>query len=154
MSWDQIVESRIQEAITEGVFDGLPGAGQPLTDRPEDSLAGANWVGNKILRDAGALPEWLVVAREIEHETAALAAMEVRHAQLIAAAATIGGASDAQRIADLEAKFEAAARALRRKQDQWNYDAPAMSLERPAIWVEERLERLRARRRAAAIRTG
>lgn len=154
MSWDQIVESRIQDAITEGVFDGLPGAGEPLVERPEESLAGANWVGNKILRDAGALPEWLVIAREIERESEALAAMEARHAQLIAAAVTGGWPLYAPRIAELEAKFEAAARALRRKQDQWNYDAPAMSLERPAIWVEERVERLRARRRAVAICTG
>lgn len=150
MSWGRIVESRIQEAMIEGAFDGLPGTGRPLPERPEDALAGASWIGNKILLDAGALPEWLVVAREIEGETEALGALEARHAEAVAAVvAGDRSPQDLQRIEQLEAQYEVAARALRRKQDRWNHDAPAMVLERPAIWVEDRVARLRARRLAA-----
>lgn len=151
MTWLQIVESRIQDALSAGAFDNLPGAGQPLPERPEDELAGANWVGNKILRDAGALPEWLMLAKEIEMRLADLDALEARYCALIATAIESGNwRSYVGRIRDLADRFAADARTLRLKQDQWNYDAPSIHLERPGIWVEGRIARLQEHLHSAA----
>ncbi|MGE5596293.1 MAG: DUF1992 domain-containing protein [Hyphomicrobiales bacterium] len=145
MSWYEIVETRIQDAISAGKFDNLPGSGQPLPDRPEDRLAGANWAGNKILRDAGALPPWLMLARDIEDAERELAALEARYAARVELAASSGDwAAHGKAIRQLAETIASKARALRLKQDQFNYDAPSMLLERPGIWVDRRLAALRA----------
>jgi len=150
MTWYHTVESRIQDAMSAGVFDALPGAGQPLPNRPEDELAGANWVGNKILRDAGALPQWLMLAKEIETRQADLDKLEHRFRALVQIAAESGDWQHfASRINDLAARFAEDCRTLRSRQDQFNFDAPSIHLERPGIWVEARIERLKAHLHAA-----
>ncbi len=72
---DCVVEQRIAQAIAEGAFDDLPGAGKPLIlddDRlvPEDLR-----VAYRILRNAGYIPPEIEERREI----ADLAAL-MRHA--------------------------------------------------------------------------
>jgi hypothetical protein len=61
-----IAEQRIQEAIEHGLFDNLEGMGKPLVFE-EDSLVPAHMrIGHKILKNAGAAPEWVEFEREIE----------------------------------------------------------------------------------------
>ncbi len=146
----QIIESRILEAMSAGAFDNLPGQGKPLPVNREEELAGENWLGFKLLRDAGELPPWLQLAREIEEDRQALAALDARHEALVRAAARAG---DWQRLApalrELARSYREAAVALRRKQDRFNIEAPAIGLERPGIWVEHHLQRLARRLREA-----
>jgi hypothetical protein len=52
-------------------------------------------------------------------------------------------------LRDLVRQFREAALALRRKQDRFNIEAPAIALERPGIWVEHHLARLSSRLREA-----
>lgn len=47
------------------------------------------------------------------------------------------------------ARYEDHARRLRRIQDTFNLNAPGIRSERPGIWVEHHLDRLRARLRGA-----
>ena len=61
-----IAERKIQDAIEEGLFDHLPGAGQPLdlTVNPfEPPGMGAI---NRMLKHNKVLPAWLLLEREIE----------------------------------------------------------------------------------------
>ena len=146
MSLEDLIESRIREAVAEGAFDNLSGAGQPLRFRDEDALAGDNWLGFKVLENGGLLPEWLMLAKEIEADREALRRLDARHAEAVDLAMSSGDApAHASSIRERRDAFESAARALRRKQDRFNHDAPSIRLERPAIWVEHHLARLDAR---------
>jgi hypothetical protein len=61
-----IAERRIQEAITEGDFDNLPGAGQPLRVE-ENPYVPEEWrLAFKVLENAGVVPDWVALANEID----------------------------------------------------------------------------------------
>lgn len=61
-----IAERKIQDAIDDGLFDNLPGRGQPLdlsTNPFEPPGMGAI---NRLLKHNRVLPPWLMIEREIE----------------------------------------------------------------------------------------
>lgn len=150
MGLEELIESRIQEAMAAGAFEGLKGAGAPFDRDPAKDLAGDQSMGFTILQNGGLLPEWLMLAREIEAETERLAALDRRHAEWVALAAETGQwEKHRPALRNLRHSYEAAARALRKKQDRYNMDAPMVALERPGIWVEHHLQRLLDRLRAA-----
>lgn len=150
MGFEEVVESRIQEAIAQGAFDNLKGAGEPLRLSNGEQLAGDNWLGFKILQNGGMLPEWLLLAKEIEDDERRLRAIDERHQQIVRLAAEEGDwARYVRSIRHYRAAFAEAAAALRRKQDSFNQKAPGILTERPGIWVDYHLERLDQRLRAA-----
>ena len=63
-----LMNARIAAAKEEGAFDDLPGAGKPLPQiaDPEGT------VFHRMLRDAGAVPEFVALARELSHLRAEL----------------------------------------------------------------------------------
>lgn len=63
MDLGKLVEEAIREAIDEGAFDNLAGAGKPF-GALEDS-SGENWMGFHILKSNGFLPEWLELRKQI-----------------------------------------------------------------------------------------
>lgn len=146
VGYEEIVESRIREALEAGQFSGLPGEGKPLPRRIEEDLAGENWIGFKILNDAGALPDWLLLARDIEECERRLSDIDREHLAVVEGARETGDwESRFPGIAQLRSEFERLARRLRAKQDRFNYEAPNLALERPGIWVERRLDALDSR---------
>jgi hypothetical protein len=56
-----LVNARIQKAEEEGAFDNLPGAGKPLrrVDDPENEMI------NRLMRENGAVPEFVSLSREL-----------------------------------------------------------------------------------------
>ena len=64
----RIAERKIQEGIEEGKFDNLPGRGKPLELDGGDSLPLEVRMANKVLKNAGVLPEWIQVQHEITSE--------------------------------------------------------------------------------------
>jgi len=72
--WHFIAERKIREAMEEGAFDQLEGAGKPLDlsenpfEDPSDRMA------HRLLRNNGFAPAWIEEAREIEAETRRLRA--------------------------------------------------------------------------------
>ena len=62
---DQLVEARIAEAQQQGVFDDLPGAGQPLELDDDALIPEALRTGYRLLKNAGYLPPELQLRREI-----------------------------------------------------------------------------------------
>jgi hypothetical protein len=150
MSLEKLIESRIQDAVAAGAFDRLPGAGKPFRFDSAEAIAGENWMGFKVLSNGGMLPPWLLLAREIEDDTLRLQRLAGRFHEWVSLAAESGNwRANAPAIHRLRARFLESAIALRKKQDRFNLDAPAMSLERPAIWVEYHVERLDAALREA-----
>jgi hypothetical protein len=85
-SMDRIVEARIQEAISRGDFDKLPGRGKPLK---EDDLAGLTRderIEAILARCVGGVPEEVSLLREISELRAAIAAPQSEaHARRLAA---------------------------------------------------------------------
>lgn len=64
--FDKIVEAKIQEAIRKGEFDNLPSKGKPINlddwaKLPEDIRA-----GYMLLKDAGYVPEEVLLLKEIQ----------------------------------------------------------------------------------------
>ena len=57
-----LISARIAEAERNGDFDNLPGAGKPLApeDDPENALL------NRVMRENGAAPPFVALARELE----------------------------------------------------------------------------------------
>jgi hypothetical protein len=62
------VERKIQEAITNGVFDDLPGKGKPLQLEDETHVDPGMRLAYRILRKAGMAPGWLEKQKEVRVE--------------------------------------------------------------------------------------
>jgi hypothetical protein len=146
MSFERLAETRIKDAMEAGAFENLAGTGRPLPALDQDGLAGNNWMAFRVLRNGGLLPSWLDLAKEIERDLERLAAIDRRH-ELLSEAVSNRGWNPPLRSAVrvVRDEYEKLARQIRRKQDQFNIDAPALATERPGIWVERHLERLDAR---------
>ena len=73
--WYFIAERKIREAMEEGAFDHLEGAGKPLDlsenpfEDPSDRLA------NRLLKNNGFAPDWIEEAKEIAAESRRLRAL-------------------------------------------------------------------------------
>lgn len=64
----RVAERKIQEAIEEGKFEDLPGKGQPLLFDDDPMTPPHLRLANKILKNAGALPDWVQIQKEIVSE--------------------------------------------------------------------------------------
>jgi hypothetical protein len=66
--WNFIAERKIREAIEEGAFDHLEGAGRPL-DLQEDPFEDPSLrMAHRLLKNNGFAPAWIEEARQIEAE--------------------------------------------------------------------------------------
>ena len=58
----RIAEQRMQDALEDGQFDNLPGAGRPIPDlQSHDGLDAATRAGFRIMSEAGAVPMEVVL---------------------------------------------------------------------------------------------
>ena len=57
-----LIEAKIAQAMRDGDFDDLEGAGKPLPpeDDPENALI------NRVVKQAGGAPEFVLLSRELE----------------------------------------------------------------------------------------
>lgn len=66
--WNLVAERKIREAMDEGLFDRLDGAGEPLNldenpfEDPSDRMA------HRLLKNNGLAPAWILEGKEIEQE--------------------------------------------------------------------------------------
>lgn len=67
LGFDRVVEDLIQDAMSKGDFNNLPGAGKPLTDLQSQNpyVDFTTHKMNKILIDNGFVPEWITLQKEI-----------------------------------------------------------------------------------------
>ncbi len=70
--FDKLAERKVQEAVDEGLFDNLPVKGKPLTFDEPTGIPYAEMVANKIMQNAGVLPEWMQTQKDLEAEQNAL----------------------------------------------------------------------------------
>src|SRR5690348_12659667 len=72
--WHFVAERKIREAMEEGAFDHLEGAGRPL-DLSENPFEDSGLrMAHRLLKNNGFAPAWIEEAREIEAESRRLRA--------------------------------------------------------------------------------
>lgn len=76
MLLDALAEARIEEAIAQGVFDNLPGAGRPLMLDDDRLVPEGLRAAYRILMNAGFAPPEVETRREIAHLFAFIATLE------------------------------------------------------------------------------
>ena len=67
--WRLIAERKIAEAMEEGAFDHLEGAGKPLDLSENPFEDPADRLAHRLLKNNGFAPAWIEEAREIEAES-------------------------------------------------------------------------------------
>jgi DnaJ family protein C protein 28 len=65
-----VAERKIQEAIDQGLFDNLPGRGQPLDLSVNPFETPGMGAFNRLLKNNKVLPTWLTLEQEIERSRA------------------------------------------------------------------------------------
>jgi hypothetical protein len=79
VDWTALVaERKIKDAMDAGEFDNLPGRGQPLDLDTNPFETVEQRVAHRVLRNAGALPEWMQYEKDIERERLAVMAHRER----------------------------------------------------------------------------
>jgi hypothetical protein len=66
--WHFIAERKIREAMEEGVFDHLDGAGKPLDLQQNPFEDPSLRVAHRLLKNNGFAPAWIEEGKEIERE--------------------------------------------------------------------------------------
>jgi hypothetical protein len=74
--FQKIAERRIVEAIREGAFDNLPGAGKPLKLEDDSHVPEDLRIAYKILKNAGYVPPEVALRKEIAKAEDLLEGME------------------------------------------------------------------------------
>ena len=64
----KVAERKITEAIEEGKFDNLPGKGKPIVFDDDPMTPPHLRMANKVLRNAGVLPDWMQVQKDLARE--------------------------------------------------------------------------------------
>jgi Domain of unknown function (DUF1992) len=72
--WHFIAERKIREAMGEGAFDHLEGAGKPLDLREYPFEDPSDRMAHRLLKNNGFAPLWIEEAKEIEAESRPLRA--------------------------------------------------------------------------------
>jgi DnaJ homologue, subfamily C, member 28, conserved domain len=66
--WHFIAERKIREAMEDGAFDHLDGAGQPLNLQEDPFEDPSLRMAHRLLRNNGFAPAWIEDAKDIEAE--------------------------------------------------------------------------------------
>ena len=75
-AFERLAEQRILEAMEQGEFDNLPGAGKPLILNDYPFVPDELWMAHKILRNAGCLPPEVEERKEISRLEELLAGLQ------------------------------------------------------------------------------
>jgi DnaJ family protein C protein 28 len=70
--WRIVAERKIREAMEDGAFEYLEGAGKPLDLRENPFEDPSDRMANRLLKNNGLAPAWIEEAKEIERESASL----------------------------------------------------------------------------------
>lgn len=77
-TYQSIVDRRIAEAQSAGLFDDLPGVGKPLKLDDDSLVPEEDRPAYRLLKNAGFAPPWIELQKNIREERAALTAWVAR----------------------------------------------------------------------------
>jgi hypothetical protein len=154
MSWIEIIADRkIRDAQEEGLFDNLPGKGQPLSLDFDPRVPPELRAAYRMMKDAQLLPDWIQLDKEIRQRQsqwdARVEAYTARREEDAARRPARGGKGYDEDLDRARERFLYRAAEgvceLNRMIDRLNLMVPAISRQRLRIDVVERMEALEAR---------
>ena len=142
--WESLVDQKIREAMEQGEFDNLAGAGQPI-DLSENPYEDPDWrTAHRMLRNAGFAPAWIEERKDID------AALEAARISLARNWRILLNARDTQHHRPAQARWDKAVESFRtkvaelnRRIDGWNLKAPAAGFQRNRIDVDREIDRIK-----------
>src|SRR5207302_10536298 len=63
-----IADRKIQEAMEEGAFENLEGAGHPIREEVNPYEDPAQRMAHRLLKNAGITPDWIAEGRELDRD--------------------------------------------------------------------------------------
>jgi hypothetical protein len=116
---ESLIERQIREAQAAGQFDNLPGYGKPIPKDGGQDLAPDRWMSNRILKQAGYVPQWIELRKEIAAERDAVV-------QALAAYREMARSGDGSNpmLSRIEQRYIELATAINKKIDQHNGECP------------------------------
>jgi len=66
--WHLIADRKIQEAMEEGAFENLEGAGQPIREEVNPHEDSAQRMAHRLLKNAGITPDWIAEGRALDRD--------------------------------------------------------------------------------------
>jgi hypothetical protein len=147
--WNRLIEEKIERAKQDGFFERLKGEGKPLRD-DQSELAGDDWLAYHMMQEAGALPEWLSLRKDIaERKPKALSFRDEAVDRLNSLPNRLW--ADDARLRRLFSLYKESAREVNLLIDQHNHCCPSIRHELVRM-REDSIERARERiRRKRAI---
>ena len=67
-AWRLVAERKIEEAMEEGAFEGLEGAGEPLDLREDPFVDPSLRMAHRLLKNNGFAPAWIEESKDIDAE--------------------------------------------------------------------------------------
>lgn len=155
------MDRRIREAQERGDFNQLSGKGKPLNLGQDHLVDRDAWVANQVLKNAGMVPVWMELAKEIDKIDDLLRSIQTEQGEWLdrTAERLEGLSGDVWRaeqpgVAALHRRYLARARGLlmakQRLVDRFNFIVPARFLEKAPVIMERDLTEFRAKFRLLA----
>ena len=142
--WESLVDQKIREALEQGEFDNLAGAGRPI-DLSENPYEDPDWrTAHRMLRNAGFAPAWIEERKDIDAELEAARISLARNRRILS------NARDTQNHRPAQARWDKAVESLRtkvaelnRRINGWNLKAPAAGFQRNRIDIAREIDRIK-----------
>ena len=140
--WESLIDQKIREAMEQGEFDNLAGAGQPI-DLSENPYEDPEWrTAHRMLRNAGFAPAWIEERKEIDAELEAARISLARTWKILMNARSTPHQQSAQARWDKAVEsFRTKVAELNRRINGWNLKAPASGLHRNRIDIDQEIDR-------------
>lgn len=157
-SYTNFVENKIREAEEQGLFRNLPGQGKPLRFDDDEVGDPKYWLAHHMLKNAGLLPAWVELAKEIDRLEDRVQAIEQEYREWLATEARLlAGLSAAGlrgRLPGIRAMYTRFMQRYQRQlevtqehKQRFNYEVPARSLEKSWPPLASRLRDFQRRAR-------
>ena len=142
--WESLVDQKIREAMEQGEFDNLAGAGQPI-DLSENPYEDPDWrTAHRMLRNAGFAPVWIEERKDIDAELEATRISLARSWKILMNARDTEHHKSAQTRWDKAVEsFRTEVAELNRRINAWNLKAPTAGFQRKRIDVEREIDRIK-----------
>ena len=139
--WESLVDKKIREAMANGEFDNLAGAGESI-DLSENPFEDPDWrTAHRLMRNAGFAPSWIEERKDIDASLEAARIVLTRNWTIRQNAHnTIHEKSARHRWAKAEVEFRAKVTELNRRIEQGNLKTPSVAFRRHRIDVEREID--------------
>jgi DnaJ homolog subfamily C member 28 len=139
--WDELINSRIEEAMKAGAFDNLPGKGKPLRLNENPNEPSDMQMAHKILKDNDLTPPWIADRKAILAEIETIR-VEMRRQWDQSQGEPDGAAEWQQAIPRWETRIAE----LNRRVRDLNLGMPIQSMEILRLRLDDELARMGATR--------